>query len=121
MAEHQPGECIIFDTSAMIVGVSNIQTSKILGTWQWDCLFEVWNGYDAKVTVTSKNVVTTQIFGDCQEYVSSDAKKRHEIQEKVYGQSYEFRFKVTKCLWDKFNYECVDAFCLEFINELEVD
>ena len=116
-----PGEYIIFDTSAVIEGIFKLETTRVAGVWQWECMFQVRNCIDEKVTANANNAVTTQILGDCEEYITAHEQKRQEMQEIVCGQSYEFRFKVTKCLWDNFNYECIDAFCVEFINAIEID
>lgn len=121
MLHHKPGEYLIFDTSATIEGVFNLKASRVSDGWQWTCMFQVRNSCHEKVIAEANNVVTTQIFGDCQDYINADQQKRQEMKESVGDQSYEFRFKVTKGLADIFNYECIDAFCVAFMNEIEID
>ena len=121
MLDHEPGEHIIFDTSGTIAYVTKFQTKRVDGEWHFECLLGVWDGNDSQVCATVNNDVATQIFGNCGEYMSLSQTKQREKRENVFGKQYEFRFKVKKCSWDKYDYECIDAFCVDFINYIDIE
>ena len=115
---HQIGESIVFDTTGEIIAVCSIDVNDVNKIWQ-SCL-KIRHHDDSPIMIDAGHDVTTEIFGDYASYAAMDSDARSKKISSVCGEEFEFLIEATKKSSDTCCFECIDAFCLNFMADIDL-